>query len=357
MNDDQNTAVVTLTVGAKDLGKKIKNEWTKIDLYVPEQLKKMNDFEEGIIFYDCKLRELIEDLFENYNNIIFIMALGIVVRIISPYLQNKKVDPAVVTVDERGKNVISTLSGHLGGANKLTKKLADILNSNAVITTATDCQNKLAIDLLAQKIDSVIKPFKNLKFANAAIVNNNQLNIFSNYKLPLSDNQNINICPLSQLDTKLPKQGFTVIISNKNYDFEKEYLQLIPKNITVGIGCKRGIVKKKIENAIKKSLDKLNLQKESIKKLATIDLKADEKNLVAYADENNLSLDIIDRDKIKNANLKNISYSEFVKNTVGVAAVCEPAAILSSNNGKLILKKTKYDQVTIALVEEEIAID
>ncbi|MFW6389717.1 MAG: cobalamin biosynthesis protein, partial [Halanaerobiales bacterium] len=70
-----------------------------------------------------------------------------------------------------------------------------------------------------------------------------------------------------------------------------------------------------------------------------------------------LSLDIIDRDKIKNANLKNISYSEFVKNTVGVAAVCEPAAILSSNNGKLILKKTKYDQVTIALVEEEIAID
>lgn len=358
MGDDKTTVIVTLTRGGKKLGKELKESLNGADLFCPVKFKTIEGGKgEKIFYYDLSLRELTVDLFQRYDNIIYIMSLGIVVRIIASYLESKKVDPAVITIDETGKNVISTLSGHLGGANQLTEEIARVLNANPVITTATDCQNKVAIDLLAQKMGCVIKPFSNLKLANSAIVNNNPLNIFSDYYLPILEEENIEIYPLSQLGSKLNEKAFSVIISNKNYDFKKEYLQLIPRNITVGIGCRRGVAKEKIEEAVTKSLKKLNLRESSIKNLATIDLKADEAGLLAYSEEKSFKLDIIERVKIKKADLENISYSEFVKKTVGVAGVCEPAALLSSNHGKLILKKSKFDKVTIALVEEEIDID
>ena len=350
MTESNRIAVIALTKGGKNIALKIKKEFKNIDIYLSEKLK--SDFSD-IYFYNSTLKELTADLFKKYDSVIYIMALGIVVRVIAPFLENKKVDPAVVTIDETAQNVISTLSGHLGGANKLTAKLAEILKSNPVITTATDCQNKTAIDILAKRANCRIEPFSKLKLANSAIVNNETLNIFSDYNLYLQETKNINIYPLSQLKSDLVQKNFSVIISNKRYNFAKKYLQLIPQNITIGVGCRRGVSSKKIKRAVNKTLKNLNLKENSIKNLATIDLKSDERGLLEYAEEKSFNIDIISREKIKKAELE-VSYSDFVKKVVGVGSVCEPAALLSSNKGELIFSKTKFDEVTIAVVEEEV---
>lgn len=351
---EERTAVVTLTVGGKELAFKISNSLEGVDLYFPYKLKKIRDNRicgKGLNYYNSSLKDLTANLFKRYNKIIYIMALGIVVRVIAPFLKDKRVDPAVVTIDETGRYVISTLAGHLGGANELTEKIAEILDSTAVITTATDCQGKPAIDLLSKRINASIEPFQNLKLANAAIVNNRPLNIFTDHKINSVHSDNIEFSPLSDLNTRTIQSGFPLIISNRQFSIDSNYLQLIPRNIIIGIGCRRGVTVSEITKAIDAALNILNIKRESIKKLATIDLKEDESGLIAYAVENSLEIDIIKREEIKKADL-NISSSEFVEKVIGVPGVCEPAALLSSKTGKLILEKTKFSRVTIAVVEE-----
>lgn len=355
---EERIAIVILTVGGKKLAFKISNSLEGVDLYFSYKLKESSDNRicgKEINYYNSSLKELTVSLFKEYSKIIYIMALGIVVRVIAPFLQDKRVDPAIVTIDETGLNVISTLAGHLGGANRLAEKIAEILDSKAVITTATDCQGKLAIDLLAKRINASIEPFENLKLANAAIVNNRLLNIFTDYKITFIQSDNIEIYPLSDLSTRNIQGGFPVVISNRQFSIDGNYLQLIPRNIIIGIGCRRGVTVSELGRAVDAAFNNLNIRKESIKKLATIDLKEDESGLIKYAFENSLEIDIIKREEIKKADL-NISSSEFVEKMIGVPGVCEPAALLSSKMGKLILKKTKFSRVTIAVVEE-VALD
>ena len=113
--------------------------------------------------------------FESFNAIIAIMATGIVIRTICPLIKNKGTDPAVLVIDEQGKHVISLLSGHLGGANELAIKIANIINSEPVITTATDINNKYGIDCLANKYYFNIKPLSSIKHINSGLINNEKL--------------------------------------------------------------------------------------------------------------------------------------------------------------------------------------
>ena len=366
MLEAEKIAVVTLTRGGQELALEIRKSIGQVDIYTPLKLKrqldeiqKTNIQEEKIhykiYYYDSKLRELTASLFKDYQNIVYIAALGIVVRIIAPYLRSKRDDPAVVTIDETGRNVISTLSGHLGGANRLTERIAGILHSNPVITTATDCQGKPAIDMLAKKMGCAIEPFANLKLANGAIVNDRPLHIFTDYNLELRETDFFSIYPLSKISTE-KNTGFPVVISNKVIEIEGNYLQLIPRNIIIGIGCRRGISAVEINHAVEESLQVLELKENSIKKLATIDLKKDEMGLFEYAAEKSLEIDFIDREEINKADL-GINNSDFVQKMVGVPGVCEPAALLSSRNGVLILEKMKFNKITIAIVEEKNIID
>lgn len=91
------------------------------------------------------------EVWGNVSAIICIMATGIVVRTIAPLLTHKALDPAVVVLDERGQFVISLVSGHLGGANRLTAEVARLTGGQAVITTASDVRNKPALDLIARR--------------------------------------------------------------------------------------------------------------------------------------------------------------------------------------------------------------
>ena len=133
-------AILSVSKKGYDLSLKIKNELDNDSTVI-----KCDIFHKDV-------KNTFNLLFLEYDAIIAIMASGILIRSISHLIESKTTDPAVLNIDDNGNFVISMLSGHLGGANKLTLKIADLINATPVITTSTDVNNKLGIDVLAKDL-------------------------------------------------------------------------------------------------------------------------------------------------------------------------------------------------------------
>ena len=151
-------------------GVKIAQQITKLLPDVAAHLSgRMNEAALGTLTFH-KLSEEMVEKFHEYAGHIFIMSTGIVVRVIAPCIQSKTEDPAVVVIDDQGQHVISLLSGHLGGANALTLKVAEIIGARPVITTATDVNKRPAIDVLAKEKNIVIENPRAIKTVNLALL-------------------------------------------------------------------------------------------------------------------------------------------------------------------------------------------
>lgn len=276
----------------------------------------------------------ITEKFNFYDGHIFIMASGIVIRKISSLIKSKDVDPAVLLIDEGKHFVISLLSGHLGGANELTYSLANILKLVPVITTSSDMTGKIAVDTIAQKLNAELEDLKSAKDVTSLIVNGQKVNIL----LP----KNVKITDKNSAD------GFVLVSNKKNI----EYTRIYPKNLILGIGCKKDTKAEDILEAIEDCLDKNNLDIKSVKKIATVDVKENEQGLIDAVKFLNLDLKIISRDEIKKVQ-NQFEGSDFVEKNIGVRAVSEPVALLaSSQDGKFIVMKDKYNGITISIYEE-----
>ena len=266
------------------------------------------------------------------------MASGIVIRKIASLIGTKDKDPAVLLIDEGKHFVISLLSGHLGGANELTHSLANILKLVPVITTSSDVTGKIAVDTISQKINAELEDLKSAKDVTSLIVNGQKVNILLPKNVKVSD--------------KNSADGFILVSNKKNI----EYTRIYPKNLILGIGCKKDTKAEDILSAIEDCLDKNNLDIKSVKKIATVDVKENEQGLIDATKFLNLDLEIISRDEIKKVQ-NQFEGSDFVEKTVGVSAVSEPVALLSSTgNGKFLVMKAKYNGITISIYEEEMKI-
>jgi len=148
INTNYKTAILAITKKGIAIAKQIQNRLDNSDIYVPE---KFDNSGSEIMYFPEPVSQKLGALFSNYSSIICIFSLGAVIRLISPFLRDKKSDPAVVVIDDTAKFAISALSGHLGGANELTLRISGILNSIPVITTAADVNNTITIDLLGKK--------------------------------------------------------------------------------------------------------------------------------------------------------------------------------------------------------------
>lgn len=342
-----NRAIITLTKGGMELGLKLLNQYEDSTLYIN---KKFNATDERVRKINNGIINLTGSIFKEYKVLIFIMATGIVVRAIAPYLQNKTKDPAVIVMDEKGNNIISLLSGHLGKANEITLDIAEKLNGNPVITTSSDINNTLAVDTLAMETGCIIENLKNATKVTAHIVNNKKVGINSEIDLNIKLPHNI-ICVENEENFE-DLTGDIIISNRKNLIKSKiDTVVLRPKNIIIGIGCRRGKSKEEIIEAIRASLDKIDRSYLSIKHIATIDVKKDEKGIIGAAHYFNVPLMIVNIEEVKIIE-EQFQISHFVKKSIGVGAVAEPVSVLSSNGGKLIMKKAKYNGITIAVVEE-----
>ena len=328
----------TVTKGAGNIARKYKEK-------LKEHLKDYNIDVFTLKKYDVENTIQIEDFttninekFSQYDGHIFIMASGIVIRKIANLIGTKDKDPAVLLIDEGKHFVISLLSGHLGGANELTYSLANILKLVPVVTTSSDVTGKIAVDTISQKINAELEDLKSAKDVTSLIVNGQKVNILLPKNVKVSD--------------KNSADGFILVSNKKNI----EYTRIYPKNLILGIGCKKDIKAEDILSAIEDCLDKNNLDIKSVKKVATVDVKENEKGLIDAAKFLNLDLEIISRDEIKKIQ-NQFEGSDFVEKTIGVRAVSEPVAFLSSTgNGKFLVMKAKYNGITISIYEEEMKI-
>ena len=121
--------------------------------------------------YQGALKDEIAPLWQQYDQIIFFVSLGAVVRLIAPHLQDKDQDPGVLVVDEAAQYVIPVLSGHVGGANAYSQHIAALLGATPIVTTASDVGQTIAVDILGRELGwQVQAPKINITRVSAAVV-------------------------------------------------------------------------------------------------------------------------------------------------------------------------------------------
>jgi cobalt-precorrin 5A hydrolase len=288
-----------------------------------------------------------EKSFKYKNCIVFIGAVGIAVRAIAPFVKSKKTDPAVICVDEKGLNVISLLSGHIGGANQLTKKIAEITGGNPIITTATDINGKFAVDEWANNKNMYILSLKSTRDIAANILQGKKIGLVSDFDIDGDIPE--------EIDMNEKNIGICISVDNNKKPFNNT-LNLIPKIISVGVGCRKGTNFNDIYNAIKDVLAENNISHFAIKSLNSIDVKKDEAGIIKASEIFNVPFYTYTKEEL-NEIQGNFSNSDFVKSIVGVDSVCERASMVGNENKKLIINKTIKNSVTVAATIENCTID
>ncbi|WP_407410621.1 cobalt-precorrin 5A hydrolase [Methanobrevibacter sp.] len=316
------------------------------------QLKEKLDLDSTIIKVDLfhkNVKKYLKIAFYEYDAVIAVMASGILIRSIAPYVESKATDPAVLNIDDNGNFVISTLSGHLGGANKLTNKIAPLIDAIPVITTSSDVNNKLGIDVLASDLYLSIDNTKEILFFNKAILEGRKLTFTLN-----PDAEKNYLKSYLQNNTLEMDVSFNCS-ENVNEDeiivsLEGHRITLKERKLVVGIGCKRGKSSSEIYEGYKKSLEELNLDESRVNMLASAEVKKDEEGLLELAKILNKPINFVDLDRLKLFESRDIQKSEFVKSKFGIYGVCEPSALITAGfDSKLIYKKTSYNGVTISM--------
>ena len=335
------------------------------------------DYEVSCFRPKGNLKELAAALFREAEVLVFVGSCGVAVRAIAPCVVSKTSDPAVIVCDDCGKHVISLLSGHIGGANALTVKIADAVGAEPVITTATDVNGRFSVDAWAKSQGLVIGSMTAAKHFSAEILKRD-LPFYSG--IPISGNVPAGIyykpvdlfspaagdaCAAEKMSEasagQSPAAGWKsaaaagesgrscgAAVTWKRIQPFSETLLLIPKIVRIGIGCRRGTPLEQVERAVLKLLEENEILPESVAGYASIDVKKDEAGLLAFSEKSCRPIDFFTADEL-NAVPGTFSGSEFVKKTVGTDNVCERAAIAAAGSGaRLIARKMSLDGVTCA---------
>jgi cobalt-precorrin 5A hydrolase len=341
-------SVLAITKNGVEIGQNLKKLFPEWDIFGPLKLSNENN---GIIWYSEPTSEKIVELFKNSNALICLFSLGAVIRLIAPHLKDKKTDPAVIVIDDKTNFVISVLSGHIGGANELTRKIAEKLGSLPVITTAADVNKTIAVDLVGREFNWKIDDDSTVTKISAHMVNEEPIGIFQDagkknwYKeLP----KNVTIYENLQ-DLKKSNSKAHLIISDKIIDDElsKESVIYRPPSLVIGIGLHWDTTKETIKEGLEFCLEKFKLSSKSIAKLVSIKKPQDVQGLIELGEEMGIPVEYVNREDLAEISAPNPS--ETVREFEGTASVSEAAAIKVSG-GKLIVEKQKFPpNLTIAI--------
>lgn len=267
---------------------------------------------------------------------IFVGSCGIAVRKLAPYIRSKKTDPAVLCVDELGTFVISLLSGHIGGANALTHRLAPLLGAIPVVTTATDINHKFSVDSWAVSHGLLIDSMPLAKAVSAAILEQD---------VPFSsDFPVLGSYPAGLVPGRSGALGIAVTYSTAA-PFAQT-LRLIPRCLRLGIGCRRGTPEEAICQAVDEVFRANQLDLRAVKAIASIDLKAQEQGLLDYCDGLGIVPEFYTAQQLQEVPGE-FTPSPFVQSITGVDNVCERSALLGAE--KIIVGKTAASGVTVAV--------
>jgi cobalt-precorrin 5A hydrolase len=331
--------IITLTRGGLKLAEDIKSKLQDAVIHCPWKL----NYPEGAVI-EGRFEDYVSTVFNKFDIIIFIMAAGIVVRSIARCITDKTTDPGIIVMDEKGRFVISLLSGHIGGANEAAIKVADLTGAVPVITTASDVNGLISADMLAKELNCKIDSMESAKEITSMIVNNEKVAVVSDHKFKIPE----------YFSGDPDEADGIIYITNKNnfIKFNKPFVRLIPGNIIAGVGCRKNTDTGDMIEFIESKLDGLGLDKRSIKSLCSIEIKKNEKAIAETAKHFNAGLRFFSSAEIKKVEQK-FELSDFVEEQTGAGAVSAPCAYLGSNgSGRMILQKHKQNGITLSLWEE-----
>ena len=311
MSSENKIVILAFTINGINLALRI-SKYFDAEIFVPERF-----LNEKLKKIEGNLSDFVGKIFHEVRAIIFIGACGIAVRSISKHITTKLKDPAIIVTDEKGKFVIPILSGHVGGANELAKKISSLINSIPVITTATDVNNLVSVDEWAIKNNCEIENPEAIKKISGKILEGHEI-------------------------------GVAVTEQNQPVPFPVTLI-LRPKNLILGAGCNRGIDVEEFENAAKNFLESSGVSILSLKALASIDIKSNEPALISFAKNHNIPFITFSASELQS--LKgNFTRSEKVLKITGTDNICERACILAAGEGAVLLRsKMIYGGITFAL--------
>lgn len=347
-------AVIAITRNGALLGQRLREGLAGAELHVSSRYSGQAGPARQL-FDPEELKPLIAGLWHKVDGFIFIMASGIVVRMIAPLLKSKETDPAVIVMDDSGRFAIALLSGHLGGANELAERCAFITGSRAVITTATDANDLPSFDMLAKEQGWVIDDISRVKVLNSLLLDDREIAVV--------DPTGLTRCcfrgkgKLSFYDTfseamDSPARGF-LFVTNRHLppqNLPQSLLILRPRNLVLGIGCNRGTCVEEIDAFVGVQLRRILFSLKSVRAIATAEAKQDEAGLIAYAEQHNIPLIFFASEELNRVEAPSPP-SQHALEAIGATGVAEPAAILASGGGRLLLKKVKSANVTLAVAE------
>lgn len=285
--------------------------------------------------------------------ILFIGACGIAVRAIAPYLTDKLHDVPVLVMDEKGRFVIPILSGHMGGANELAGIIAGKTGAEPVITTATDINQKFAVDLFAKENGLFIVNKEGIAKVSAKVLSGEMITISVEPGLGLEQSfqgQDVDEEKRVRLAPYPPSEPVDILVSSKDCGVDCLIL-LRPKEYSIGIGCKKGKSAQELGDLIEKKLGELGISITQILALASISLKSKEPGILRWCQEEGIPFLTYTAEELQE--VKGIfSGSDFVKEQAGVDNVCERAALKAfGEGGRLILPKWAENGMTIAIAK------
>lgn len=348
-------AVIAITKHGVDIARKLKSRMPEFDLYVPE---KFSDGKDDINWYSDTSGLTIGKLFKSYEGLVCIFSLGAVIRLITPHMKDKKTDPAVVVIDDKAQFVISTLSGHLGGANALARLIASVLNATPVITTAADVNETIAVDLLGREFGWEIDDDSTVTKVSAHMVNEDKIGVYQDAgeknwwpnERPLPKNVQIvnSIDELINDDYKAALIITDKILDSKYDKLLQKSVVYRPKSLVVGIGLHWDTSKDVIMDGIQTTLKNANLSFKSIRNIATINRESIVKGLQEFSQENNIPVEYFDKSQLSTIEVPNPS--DTVKKFEGTSSVSEASSMLSAKNNSLLVPKQKFPpNLTVAV--------
>lgn len=350
-------ALVAITKHGVEMARDLAQKFPGTDLYYMSKFARGDEEARGIQLFSGSVRLLFPALWPAYKGLIVIISLGAVVRMIAPLLEDKKKDPAVVVVDDRGEHVISVLSGHLGGANELAREVAAVMGARPVITTASDVQKTIPVDLFGRRFGWEWESADKLTPVSASVVNEERVAVVNesgernwwmhDTPMPPSIREYESI-PAALADQ--PQAALVVthrLLSPEEEKILENGVLYRPKVIVLGMGCNRGTSADEIEAVIKETLGELRFSLKSVKALATIELKKDEEGLIAVCEKYGWPFVWYTPEQLNQVEMEDPSDTVF--KYTGAYGVSEPAAKLYAGVDRLVLTKKKSGNVTISV--------
>ena len=346
------TAIFALTPPAAALARRLAACMEGAALFFSARL----GVQEGAVQF-ARLSPAVQAAFSRYDALVFVMAAGIVVRTIAPLVKSKLSDPAVLVFDERGRHGISLLSGHVGGANALTRRLSAAIGADSVITTATDVAGLIAPDALAAELGLRPAPKAMIETINSALLAGDAIGytieaglsheVF--YREQLAQ-RGIAV----QGAEEAPPCALRVVLGSEARGAAGT-LYLVPRRLIAGLGCRRSTTAEEIQAALFAACRRIDVPVSRVDALASTTAKEEEQGLLAAARSLAREIHFYGNAPMQEQiERHDLMESSFVRQTIGIGNVCEAAALCcaGARGGRFALCKTKFEKVTVALVWE-----